>query len=224
MIKLENVSKVYKGDVVASLKTTREKIAAEAALATGGPAGRMTPAKSRAEQRAGEERTTRVIEAGGGKRIIEAGGGKRVIEAGGADEQRLAAVLAFFLPKFTDHRFQLPIFTGLQLFSDETPEELDDHPLPDLRSGTTDQPSKAGSGQHLTGEERSPMRQNSPVLVHAKEVGVLEARENLKLAQLTNRLSTQYSLEYRSAPGRGYGYRFVRRNLPGLRRGRKFMC
>ena len=80
---------VYKGDVVASLTTTREKIAAEAALATGGRAGRMMPAKSRAEQRAGEQRTSRVIEAGGGKRIIEAGGGKkaesgrRIIEAGG---------------------------------------------------------------------------------------------------------------------------------------------
>ncbi len=69
---------VYKGDVVASLKTTREKIAAEAALAAGRPAGRVTPAKSRAEQRAGGARSGRVIEAGGGKRIIEAGGGKKV--------------------------------------------------------------------------------------------------------------------------------------------------
>lgn len=70
---------VYKGDVVASLKTTREKIAAEAALATG---GRMTPAKSRAEQRAGGgRRPSRVIEAGGGKRIIEAGGGRKVSAA-----------------------------------------------------------------------------------------------------------------------------------------------
>ena len=80
---------VYKGDVVGSLATTREKIAAEAALATGGRTGRMMPAKSRAEQQAGEKRTAKVIEAGGGKRIIEAGGGKKaesgrkVIEAGG---------------------------------------------------------------------------------------------------------------------------------------------
>ncbi len=79
---------VYKGDVVPSLKTTREKIAAEAALATGGPAGRMATPKSRAEAAAGEERTPKLIEAGGGKRIIEAGGGKRqsgrgLIEAGG---------------------------------------------------------------------------------------------------------------------------------------------
>ena len=73
---------VYKGDVVTSLKTTREKIAAEAALAAGRPAGRrMTPAKSRAEQRAGGRRSTRVIEAGGGKRIIEAGGGRKITAA-----------------------------------------------------------------------------------------------------------------------------------------------
>ena len=70
---------VYKGDVVTSLKATREKIAAEAALASGGPSrGRVAPAKARAEHAAGGEKTTpRLIEAGGGKRLIEAGGGKR---------------------------------------------------------------------------------------------------------------------------------------------------
>ncbi len=81
---------VYKGDVVPSLQATREKIAAEAALATGGPTGRgrMAPAKARAEHAAGGDKMPRLIEAGGGKRLIEAGGGKRregkrVIEAGG---------------------------------------------------------------------------------------------------------------------------------------------
>ncbi len=69
---------VYKGDVVASPTATREKIAAEAALATGGPSrGRVAPAKSRAEAAAGSDKMPRLIEAGGGKRIIEAGGGKR---------------------------------------------------------------------------------------------------------------------------------------------------
>ncbi|MDE0139486.1 MAG: 30S ribosomal protein S3 [bacterium] len=72
---------VYKGDVVASLKTTREQMAREAALAAGRPSGRMTPAKSRAEQRAGGRAAPRVIEAGGGKRIIEAGGGRKVSKA-----------------------------------------------------------------------------------------------------------------------------------------------
>jgi small subunit ribosomal protein S3 len=77
---------VYKGDVVPSLTATREKIAAEAALAAGGPS-RRAPAKARAEQAAGAG-GRRLIEAGGGKRLVEAGGGKRsegrrLIEAGG---------------------------------------------------------------------------------------------------------------------------------------------
>jgi small subunit ribosomal protein S3 len=78
---------VYKGDVVPSLTATREKIAAEAALAAGGPS-RRAPAKARAEQAAGVAGGRRLIEAGGGKRLVEAGGGKRsegrrLIEAGG---------------------------------------------------------------------------------------------------------------------------------------------
>ncbi len=67
---------VYKGDVVPSLAATREKIAAEAALAAGGPS-HMAPIKARAEEAAGKDRSARLIEAGGGKRLIEAGGGKR---------------------------------------------------------------------------------------------------------------------------------------------------
>nr|AKQ01624.1 30S ribosomal protein S3, small subunit ribosomal protein S3 [uncultured actinobacterium Rifle_16ft_4_minimus_2010] len=73
---------VYKGDVVPSLSATRLKIAAEAALATGGPSSRRAPAKARAERAAGEKPRT-LIEAGGGKRLVEAGGGKRLVEAGG---------------------------------------------------------------------------------------------------------------------------------------------
>ena len=73
---------VYKGDVIPSLAASREKIAAEARLAAGGPARRRRPAKSRAEAGAGR-RESRLIEAGGGKRLIEAGGGKRPVEAGG---------------------------------------------------------------------------------------------------------------------------------------------
>ena len=79
---------VYRGDVVGGLAASREKIAAEAALATGGPARRAAPAKARAEQAVGRDKMPRLIEAGGGKRLIEAGGGKRdsgrrLIEAGG---------------------------------------------------------------------------------------------------------------------------------------------
>ena len=68
---------VYRGDVVGGLAASREKIAAEAALATGGPARRAAPAKARAEQAVGRDKMPRLIEAGGGKRLIEAGGGKR---------------------------------------------------------------------------------------------------------------------------------------------------
>ena len=73
---------VYKGDVIPSLAASREKIAAEARLAAGGPAQRRRSARSRAEAGAGQK-PRRLIEAGGGKRLIEAGGGKRLIEAGG---------------------------------------------------------------------------------------------------------------------------------------------
>ena len=74
---------VYRGDVLPSLSATREMIAAEAALAAGGPASRRAPAKARAEEAAGEKRRGNIIEAGGGKRMVEAGGGKRMVEAGG---------------------------------------------------------------------------------------------------------------------------------------------
>ncbi len=67
---------VYKGDVVPSLTSTREKIAAEAALAAGAPS-HVRPIKARAEEAAGEDRSSKLIEAGGGKRLIEAGGGRR---------------------------------------------------------------------------------------------------------------------------------------------------
>ncbi|OFW65425.1 MAG: 30S ribosomal protein S3 [Actinobacteria bacterium RBG_16_68_21] len=86
---------VYKGDVVPSLSATREKIAAEAALATGGPSSRRAPAKARAEQAAGEK-PRGLIEAGGGKRLVEAGGGKRLVEAGGGRKVDAEAALSEF--------------------------------------------------------------------------------------------------------------------------------
>ncbi|MCB2223127.1 MAG: 30S ribosomal protein S3 [Actinobacteria bacterium] len=91
---------VYKGDVIPSLSSTREKIAAEAALAAGGP-GRRAPAKARAEKAAGEK-PRGLIEAGGGKRLVEAGGGKRaeggkrLIEAGGGKRVDPAAAKSEF--------------------------------------------------------------------------------------------------------------------------------
>ncbi|HET9260441.1 MAG TPA: 30S ribosomal protein S3 [Acidimicrobiia bacterium] len=80
---------VYRGEVVDSGPVSGERIAAEADLATGGPARRTTQKslKSRAEEAAGVEAKPRLIEAGGGKRpVVETGekeGGRRLIEAGG---------------------------------------------------------------------------------------------------------------------------------------------
>jgi small subunit ribosomal protein S3 len=91
---------IYKGDVLPSLSATREKIAAEAALAAGGP-GRRAPAKARAEKAAGEK-PRGLIEAGGGKRLVEAGGGKRreggkrLVEAGGGKRVDAAGAASEF--------------------------------------------------------------------------------------------------------------------------------
>jgi small subunit ribosomal protein S3 len=80
---------VYRGEVVESGPLSGERIAAEADLATGGPARRIQKSlKSRAEEAAGVGGAKpRLIEAGGGKRlVVESGekeGGRRLIEAGG---------------------------------------------------------------------------------------------------------------------------------------------
>jgi len=79
---------VYRGEVVESGPVSGDRIAAEADLATGGPARRTQKSlKSRAEEAAGVEAKPRLIEAGGGKRpVVETAqkeGGRRLIEAGG---------------------------------------------------------------------------------------------------------------------------------------------
>jgi small subunit ribosomal protein S3 len=97
---------VYKGDLVPSVSRSREKIAAEARLAAGGPAERRRSVKSRAEAAAGES-GRRLIEAGGGKRVVEAGGGKRreggrrLIEAGGGKRLDAAAAMDDFTEEVT---------------------------------------------------------------------------------------------------------------------------
>jgi small subunit ribosomal protein S3 len=79
---------VYRGEVVETGPVSGDRIAAEADLATGGPARRTQKSlKSRAEEAAGVQRKPRLIEAGGGKRSVEPtekeSGGRRLIEAGG---------------------------------------------------------------------------------------------------------------------------------------------
>ena len=77
---------VYKGDVVSSNKLHQDKIAAEASLASGGPAkGRVKSDKSRVEAAVGETKDSRLLEAGGGKKagdnspkLVEAGGGTKI--------------------------------------------------------------------------------------------------------------------------------------------------
>ena len=87
---------VYRGEVVESRPVSGERIAAEADLATGGPARRTQKSiKSRAEEAAGVEKKTKLIEAGGGKRpVVEPGeeeGRSRLIEAGGGKRKPTAA-------------------------------------------------------------------------------------------------------------------------------------
>jgi hypothetical protein len=97
---------VYKGDLVPSVSRSREKIAAEARLAAGGPAERRRSVKSRAEAAAGDS-GPRLIEAGGGKRMVEAGGGKRreggrrLIEAGGGKRLDATAAMDDFTEEVT---------------------------------------------------------------------------------------------------------------------------
>jgi small subunit ribosomal protein S3 len=80
---------VYRGDVMDRGRISGERIAAEADLATGGPARRTQKSlKSRAEEAAGvQSGKPRLIEAGGGKRpVVETGaseGRPKLIEAGG---------------------------------------------------------------------------------------------------------------------------------------------
>ena len=92
---------VYKGDVVGSNK--QEKISAEANLASGGPAaGRVKSVKSRAEAAVGEQKKSKILEAGGGKKasdekssnIVEAGGGKKITkEVAQADFEEEKSIL-----------------------------------------------------------------------------------------------------------------------------------
>ncbi len=87
---------VYRGEVIDRARISGERIAAEADLATGGPARRTQKSiKSRAEEAAGVEKKPRLIEAGGGKRpVVETGseeGGRKLIEAGGGKRPVTAA-------------------------------------------------------------------------------------------------------------------------------------
>ncbi len=117
---------VYKGEVIETAVTS-DRIAAEADLATGGPARRRRQSvKSRAETAAeGGERRTRLIEAGGGKRLVEAGGGKRerrIIEAGGGRRPTAAEAKVEYETAVEEIEVVGPVIPGADV--SETTEEV----------------------------------------------------------------------------------------------------
>jgi hypothetical protein len=112
---------VYKGDVLPSLHSTREKIAAEAALAAGGPASRLAPIKARAEQAAGDRPRGGLVEAGGGKRLVEAGGGKRLVEAGGGKKVDAGSAKSAFEEEREVAEETLDVAAADEAESDTTP-------------------------------------------------------------------------------------------------------
>jgi small subunit ribosomal protein S3 len=157
---------VYKGDVVPGA-TDAQKIAAEAALASGGPAsrGRAAPAKAVAEQAAGESKVPRLIEAGGGKRLVEAGGGKReggkrLIEAGGGrrpsaeeaelqyrEERETLESADDVLPEIADD-------ADVQAEEVETPEaDVTEEPTTLAADATADEDQAAAENAAADGEE-----------------------------------------------------------------------
>lgn len=145
---------VYKGDVVPSLTSTREKIAAEAALAAGAPS-HVAPIKARAEEAAGEDRSSKLIEAGGGKRLIEAGGGRRK----GEDKVDVGSAKSEF-KEATDA-------TAEEVPSPQTPDpsQSEDTPVVEAEATeTTEAPTdaepvserEAGSGEPAATAEEAP--------------------------------------------------------------------
>ncbi|HSF84903.1 MAG TPA: 30S ribosomal protein S3 [Acidimicrobiia bacterium] len=128
---------VYKGDLLPSAASSREKIAAEARLAAGGPAKRRRSAKSRAEAAAGES-GPRLIEAGGGKRIVEAGGGKRgggrrLIEAGGGRKLTTSDAASEFEAAREEAQEVLPATEGVENVAPPVPA-ADEVAVPDIAS------------------------------------------------------------------------------------------
>jgi small subunit ribosomal protein S3 len=151
---------VYKGDVVATSKTTREKIAAEAALATGGPSrGRVAPAKSRAEAAAGSDKMPRLIEAGGGKRIIEAGGGKRKETTRRVESTSRKIAPEEAISQYEEERDVLDaeapaVEVVVEEITEETPTAMEPEAVAQAVEGTIEEaPAEAVAEVAVTGDE-----------------------------------------------------------------------
>lgn len=117
---------VYRGEVVENAQVSGDRIAAEADLATGGPARRTQKSlKSRAEEAVGTESTSRLIEAGGGKRAVEATketpGGRRLIEAGGGRRPTAAEAKVAYQEE-TEVVEEQPVPVAVEVEEDNTVE------------------------------------------------------------------------------------------------------
>lgn len=116
---------VYRGEFVANAMASGEKIAAEADLATGGPARRTRKSiKSRAEEAAGAGAKPRLIEAGGGKRLVESSEpkeGRRIIEAGGGRRPTAAEAKVAYEAAREDVEIPVPDPVEEEALKDESP-------------------------------------------------------------------------------------------------------
>ncbi len=137
---------VYRGEVVMSGRVSGDRIAAEADLATGGPARRTQKSlKSRAEEAAGAEKKPRLIEAGGGKRLIEAGGGnkeggRRIIEAGGGRRPTAAEAKVEYQSARED--VEVPEETAnATVAPDDAPPTADPGPVADTVTSVEEDPA-----------------------------------------------------------------------------------
>jgi small subunit ribosomal protein S3 len=160
---------VYRGEVVRRGQISGDRIAAEADLATGGPARRTQKSlKSRAEQAAGAEKKPRLIEAGGGKRLIEAGGGnkegRRVIEAGGGRRPTAAEAKV----QYESAREEIEIVPEPEEAVSTLEEATEGTPLP--ASGGTPPKAAEAAGGPLAAEAAEAAPQVAEVEAPADEV------------------------------------------------------
>jgi small subunit ribosomal protein S3 len=153
---------VYRGEVVSSGQISGDRIAAEADLATGGPARRTQKSiKSRAEEAAGAgERKPRLIEAGGGKRLVESGGpakegGRRLIEAGGGRRPTAAEAKVEYESAVED----VEVVEGAPGADTPAPEEAEPTPAAEATEPT---PTEAGESTASEPTEPTPTEASEP--------------------------------------------------------------
>ncbi|HEX2154151.1 MAG TPA: 30S ribosomal protein S3 [Acidimicrobiia bacterium] len=168
---------VYKGEVIESASTS-DRIAAEADLATGGPARRRRQSvKARAETAAeGGERKPRLIEAGGGKRLVEAGGGKReggrrIIEAGGGRRPTAAEAKVEYDAAREDVVVEEDsVDTPVEDTADDTPAEVT--PVPEGETAPVEIPA---APEEVPAEDEEPAEGSTAEVQTSEEPAAEEA-------------------------------------------------